>query len=96
LSARLEHYSVCIRLILLLINRSMANITKKVKKVSMSDLQKLVKKHGLTSSGSKKDIALRLWKLRAHVMTLTELKLVEDFLKLAPAKRYKALLAAKN
>ena len=57
--------------------------------LSMTELQKLVKKHNITSSGSKKEVALRLWKIRAHVMPLKDLKIIEDFLKLPPGKRYK-------
>jgi hypothetical protein len=67
----------------------MVNKTRKVKEISMATLQKLVKKYSVTKSGSKQQIALRLWKLSRHVMTLGDLKLIEDFLKLAPAKRYK-------
>jgi len=52
----------------------------------MDTLQKLVKKYNVTKSGSKKEIALRLWKL---VMSIADLKIIEDFLKLPPAKRYK-------
>ena len=65
----------------------MANKTRKIPDLSI--LQKLTQKYQVTKSGSKKQIALRLWKLRMHVMTLGDLKIVEDFLKLAPAKRYK-------
>lgn len=67
----------------------MPNQTRKVKDVSNDTLQKLVKKYHITKSGSKKQIALRLWKLERHVMTLGDLKLIEDFLKLPPGKRYK-------
>ena len=67
----------------------MPNQTRKVKKLSTETLQKLTQKYQVTKSGSKKDLALRLWKLSRHVMTLGDLKIVEDFLKLAPAKRYK-------
>jgi hypothetical protein len=62
----------------------MVNKTRK-----LSALQKLVKKYAVTKSGSKKEVALRLWKLRMHVMSVKDLKTVEDFLKLEPAKRYK-------
>jgi len=66
----------------------MVNKTRKVKDVSMDTLQKLTKKYSVTKSGSKKEIALRLWKLERHVMSLGDLKIIEDFLKLTPAKRY--------
>jgi hypothetical protein len=67
----------------------MVNKTRKVKELSTDTLEKLAKKHLVTKSGSKKEIALRLWKLRMHVMTKGDLKIIEDFLNLAPAKRYK-------
>jgi len=65
--------------------RIMVNTTRKV---SADTLQKLVKKYSVTKSGSKNEVALRLWKLRMHVMSVKDLKIVEDFLKLEPAKRY--------
>lgn len=55
----------------------------------MSELQKMVKKYGVTSSGSKTQVAWRLRQIVAHTMTLADLKKVEDFLKLPPEKRYK-------
>jgi hypothetical protein len=67
----------------------MVNKTRKVKALSTDTLQKLVKKYKVTKSGSKKEIALRLWKLSRHVMSLGDLKTIEDFLKLTPAKRYR-------
>jgi hypothetical protein len=67
----------------------MTNKTRKIKDLSADTLQKLTKKYAVTKSGSKKEIALRLWKLRRHVMTVGHLKIIEDFLKVAPAKRYK-------
>jgi len=67
----------------------MVNKTRKVKGLSVDTLQKLTHKYGVTKSGSKKQIALRLWKLEKHVMTLGDLKIIEDFLNLAPGKRYK-------
>lgn len=79
----------CSFLISRLINRNMVNKTRKIKDLSLGTLQKLVKKYNVTKSGSKKEIALRLWKLEKHVMSLADLKIIEDFLKLAPAKRYK-------
>ena len=53
------------------------------------NLQKMVKKYQVTKSGSKGQIALRLWKLQKHTMTLKNLKRIEDYLKIPPAKRYK-------
>jgi hypothetical protein len=57
--------------------------------VSMETLQKFATKYSVTKSGTKPQLALRLWKLRMHVMTLSDLKIIEDFLKLIPSKRYK-------
>ena len=67
----------------------MVNQTRKLKQLSTDTLQKLTTKYGVTKSGSKKQVALRLWKLEKHVMTLGDLKLIEDFLNLGPSKRYK-------
>ena len=67
----------------------MVNQTRKLKQLSIDTLQKLTTKYGVTKSGSKKQVALRLWKLEKHVMTLGDLKLIEDFLNLGPSKRYK-------
>jgi hypothetical protein len=72
-----------------LINRNMVNKTRKIKELSLDTLKKLAHKYIVTESGSKKQIALRLWKLEKHVMSSEDLKTIEDFLKLAPAKRYK-------
>ena len=67
----------------------MVNKTRKVKELTTETLQKLTRKYSVTKSGSKKQVALRLWKLEKHVMNLRDLKLIEDFLNLSPAKRYK-------
>jgi hypothetical protein len=67
----------------------MVSKTRKIKELSVDTLQKLTTKYGVTKSGSKKQIALRLWKLEKHVMSLGDLKVIEDFLNLAPGKRYK-------
>lgn len=50
--------------------------------------QKLTGKYRVTKSGSRKQLALRLWKLRQHIMTLAELKTIEDYLKMPPSKRF--------
>ena len=63
--------------------------TTRKKNMSMTNLQKLVLKHRVTRSGSKKEVAERLWKLHHHTMSLNELKKIEDFLQLPPSKRYK-------
>ena len=62
------------------------NKTRKGKDIS---IDYLTHKYGVTKSGSKKQKALRLWTLEKHVMSLGDLKIIEDFLKLAPAKRYR-------
>ena len=73
----------------MIIHRTMVNKTRKIKKVSIDTLEKLTYNYGVTKSGSKHQIALRLWKLRRHVMSLGDLKIIEDFLNLGPGKRYK-------
>lgn len=55
----------------------------------MAELQKMTKKYGTTTSGTKKQICQRLRQISAHTMTLADLKKVEDFLKLPQSKRYK-------
>ena len=67
----------------------MANKTRKVEALSSTELQALVKKYVVTKSGSNKQVALRIWKLRQHVLSARDLKKIEDYLQLAPAKRYK-------
>ena len=57
--------------------------------LSMTELQKMVKKYHVTKSGTKTEIAQRLRQIVPHVMTLRDLKKVEDFLKLPESKRYK-------
>jgi len=64
------------------------NKTRKVKELSVGALQKLQKKYSVTKRGSKKEVALNLWKYTKHVMSPGDLKIVEDFLNLKPAKRY--------
>lgn len=67
----------------------MVNATRKQTDLSMEFLQELAKKYIITKSGSKKAIAKRLWDLERHVMTPIHLKKIEDYLKIATAKRYK-------
>lgn len=55
----------------------------------MKSLQRLVSKYKVTRSGSKKNVALRLWKLTRHVMTLKNLKRIENHLGLIPSERFK-------
>ena len=64
-------------------------MANKTRKASMKTLQRLVSKYKVTRSGSKKTVAERLWKLEKHVMTLKNLKRVENYLGLPPAKRFK-------
>lgn len=54
----------------------------------MNDIQAFVKKYVVRKSGSKKEVALRVWKLRKHMMSLTDLKKVEDFLQIPASERY--------
>ena len=65
------------------------NKTRKARPdISMDVLQKLVKKYNVTRSGSKKEVAMRLRQGRPHMMLLSELNMIEDYLKLPPKKRY--------
>lgn len=56
--------------------------------LTMTELQHMVKKYVVTRSGSRQEVAQRLISLRGHLMTLSDLKKLEDFLKLPPSKRY--------
>jgi hypothetical protein len=55
----------------------------------MENLQRMVKKYHVTKSGSMKQVAQRLRQVVPHIMTLSDLKKVEDFLRLPPSQRYK-------
>jgi hypothetical protein len=66
----------------------MVNKKIKVKKLSVEVLQKFAIKYYVTKSGSRKQLALRLLKHCSHIMTLKDLKIIEDFLKLPQSKRY--------
>jgi hypothetical protein len=57
--------------------------------ISMKELQQLLEKYHLTRSGSKKEVALRLWDHRSKIMLKNELKRIEDYLDLPSSKRYK-------
>ena len=41
--------------------------------ISQSELKKLALKYNVTTSGTKKELALRLWKLRSNVMKSNDL-----------------------
>jgi hypothetical protein len=62
---------------------------KKGREISMNDIQAFAKKYVVTKSGSKGAVALRVWKLRRHMMSSSDLKKVEDFLHVPLADRYK-------
>jgi hypothetical protein len=55
----------------------------------MTELQRMVKKYQVTKSGSRTQVAQRLHQLSAHIMTLSDLKKIEDFLHLPESKRFK-------
>jgi hypothetical protein len=57
--------------------------------ISLETLKKIATKYGVTTSGTKPQLASRLLRLRSHVMNLSDLNTVEDFLKVIPSKRYK-------
>jgi len=54
----------------------------------MSEIQRMVKKYGVTRSGSRPVVARRLLAVVGHMMTISDLKKVEDFLRIPPSKRY--------
>jgi hypothetical protein len=56
--------------------------------LTMTELQHMVKKYGVTRSGSRPEVARRLIRVQGHLITLSDLKKLEDFLKLPPSKRY--------
>jgi hypothetical protein len=56
--------------------------------LTMTELQRMVKKYGVTRSGSRPEVARRLISVVGHMMTLSDLKRVEDFLGVPPSKRY--------
>jgi hypothetical protein len=55
----------------------------------MNELQRMVKKYHVMPSGTKTTVAWRLRQVVAPAMTLSDLKKVEDFLRLPESKRYK-------
>ena len=55
----------------------------------MSEIQRMVKKDGVTRSGSRPQVARRLLAVVGHMMTISDLKKVEDFLRIPPSKRYR-------
>ena len=57
--------------------------------MDMTELQHMVKKYKVTKSGSRREVAKRLRQIVPHIMTLADLKKVEDFLRLPPSQRYK-------
>ena len=61
---------------------------KKARGLSTKDIQAFAKNYTVTKSGSKGAVALRVWKLCRHMMSLTDLKKVEDFLQIPASERY--------
>jgi len=57
--------------------------------ISLETLKKIATKYEVTTSGTKQQLASRLLHLRSHVMDLRDLKVLEEFLKVIPSKRYK-------
>ena len=55
----------------------------------MNELQRMVRKYGVTKSGSRTQVAQRLRQIVPHVMTLSDLKKIEDFLHLPESKKFK-------
>ena len=57
--------------------------------LTMTELQRMVKKYKVTKSGSRTQVAQRLRQVVPHIMTLSDLKKIEDFLHLPESKRFK-------
>ena len=53
----------------------------------MNELQDLVKKYNLTRSGSKIEIAKRIYSLRSLYLSTKERKMLEDFLHIPDSKK---------
>ncbi len=53
----------------------------------MNELQDLVKKYNLTRSGSKTEIAKRIYSLRSLYLSTKERKMLEDFLHIPDSKK---------
>jgi hypothetical protein len=53
---------------------------KKTKKTSVADLKKLAIKYKVTKSGTKKEVATRIEKLRGYLLNKTDLKMIEPYL----------------
>jgi hypothetical protein len=54
---------------------------------TMNELQDLVKKYNLTRSGSKTEIAKRIYSLRSLYLSTKERKMLEDFLHIPDSKK---------
>ena len=55
--------------------------------VTVKQLKALCKKYKLTTSGTKKQLAKRLYNLRSDTMSKKDLKIVKDLLKVKTHKR---------
>ncbi len=53
----------------------------------MSELQDLVKKYNLTRSGSKTEVAQRIYSLRSLYLSTKDRKMLEDFLHIPDSKK---------
>jgi hypothetical protein len=54
---------------------------------TMSELQDLVKKYNLTRSGSKTEVAQRIYSLRSLYLSTKDRKMLEDFLHIPDSKK---------
>lgn len=53
----------------------------------MTELQDLVKKYNLTRSGSKTEVAKRIYSLRSLYLSTKDRKMLEDFLHIPDSKK---------
>jgi hypothetical protein len=57
------------------------NRKSKIKNLSLLDLQKLAKKYSVTKSGTKKELATKLLKLRGHIIIKSDRENIEHIIK---------------
>jgi hypothetical protein len=58
-----------------------------IKMPTMDELQDLVEKYNLTRSGSKKQVAARIYSLRSLYLSGKDRKMLEDFLHIPDTKK---------
>lgn len=77
------------------INKPDKNITE-IKKISLDELKEIIKKYKVTSSGTKEELALRLWKIRGIAVSDKDLLTISTFLQKKEQKEIKKLVDKRN